>query len=134
MVGNRISGNQGEYTRIPPRNAGTHRTNSVVAGGKTYLLISSSTTTSLCFSYLSIPIIGRSTPCGFGTGPKLTVVLRGSGWVDTDIWDPDWGSGGTSCTLWRADAGVDDLPLRRDLFLIGDGTGARPVGLGARYT
>ena len=76
MVRNRITGNQGEYTRsIPLQNAGAHRAKWVVTGGKTCLLISSSTTTSLCFSYLSIPIMGRSTTCGFGTGTKLTVVL-----------------------------------------------------------
>jgi len=49
--------------------------------------------------------------------------------------DPSWGtSGGTSCKLWRDDAGVGDLALCFDVFLIGDGLATRPFGLEARYT
>ena len=65
MVRSRITGNQGEYTHtIPLRNAETHRTNCVVTGGKTCSLICSSTTTSSCLPYLSIPIMGRSLSFG----------------------------------------------------------------------
>jgi hypothetical protein len=71
----RITGNQGEgeYTHdISLRNAGTHRTNCVVTGVKMWVLTASLMTTCLCISYLSIPIMGRSVPCGPGNGPMLT--------------------------------------------------------------
>ena len=38
------------------------------------------------------------------------------------------------CTLLRVCAGVDDLALCRDAFLIGNGLRTREVGLEARYT
>ena len=91
----------------------THRTNSVVTGEKTWLLSTSWMTTSLCFSYLLILIMGRSLPFGGGAvdGPRL------------------------AATLWQADAGVDGLVLcfdtLLDTFLNGDDLRTRVAGLGA---
>ena len=66
------------------------------------------------------------------SGTKLTTVLGRSPRIDSDVRGSGWGgSGSTSCTLLRADAGVGDLTPRRDIFLIADGLRTRVVGLDA---
>ena len=80
IVRKTITGNEGKYVHdVPPLSAKTHRTKCVVTGGKTQGLITLITIRfCFCFSYLSIPIIGRSLSPDSrvgNAGPKLTVTL-----------------------------------------------------------